>query len=65
MTGVRTPGNVLYIETTTAAQAASQTIANLVAKGMTLEAAASYLVDRMVAERPELAAKVFLGLVAA
>lgn len=49
----------------TAAAAATQTVTNLVAKGMTPEAAAAHVVDRMLAERPELAAKVFLGLVAA
>lgn len=49
----------------TATTAARQTIANLVAKGMTEQAAANYVVTRLINERPELAAKVFLGLVAA
>lgn len=53
------------MNTNTALAAATQTIARLVESGMTIEAATSYLVDRMVADRPELAAKVFLGLVAA
>ena len=53
------------METTTAAQAASQTVANLVAKGMTTQDAANYVVNRMLTERPDLAAKVFAGLVAA
>lgn len=54
-----------YMNTNTAAQAANQTMTALVNSGMTVEQAAAYLVDRMIAERPELAAKVFAGLVAA
>lgn len=44
--------------------AAAQVVTNLVAKGMTTEDAAAYVVERLM-ERPELAAKVFAGLVAA
>ena len=47
-----------------ATAAAAQVLANLVAKGMTKEDAAAYIVERLT-ERPELAAKVFAGLVAA
>lgn len=47
-----------------ATTAAAQVVTNLVAKGMTVEDAATYVVTRLQ-ERPELAAKVFAGLVAA
>ena len=49
----------------TAAAAASDLVARLVAKGMTTQDAANLVVSRMINERPELAAKVFAGLVAA
>lgn len=50
---------------TTATEAAADLVTRLVAKGMTVQAASAYVVERLIAERPELAAKVFAGLVAA
>lgn len=53
------------MNTNTAAHtAASDLVVRLVAKGMSTEDAATYVVTRLM-ERPELAAKVFAGLVAA
>lgn len=65
LTGVRTPSNLLYMNTNTAAHtAASDLVIRLVAQSMTADEAAAHVVERLM-ERPELAAKVFAGLVAA
>lgn len=65
LTNVFTLCNDSYMNTNIAAAAASDLVARLVAKGMTTQDAANLVVTRMITERPELAAKVFAGLVAA